>query len=113
VALLILGATGSLVATLALLCAVAIGVYGFFGPFWALPSEFLTGYAAAAGLALINSCGNLAGFVGPYTIGAIAQRTGNAYGGLALAGAVMLAAAGLVLGLRARGTSEKTGLQAG
>jgi ACS family tartrate transporter-like MFS transporter len=112
-ALLVLGATGSLVTTLVLLCAVAIGVYGFFGPFWALPSEFLTGYAAAAGLALINSCGNLAGFVGPYTIGAIAQRTGNAYGGLALAGAVMLAAAALVLALRARGTTEKTGLQAG
>jgi ACS family tartrate transporter-like MFS transporter len=98
-ALLLLGATGSLVTTLALLCAAAIGVYGFFGPFWSLPGEFLTGYAAASGFALINSCGNLAGFAGPYTIGAIAQRTGNAYGGLALAGLVMLAAAALVLRL--------------
>jgi ACS family tartrate transporter-like MFS transporter len=112
-ALLLLGATGSLIATLALLCAAAIGVYGFFGPFWALPGEFLTGYAAASGLALINSCGNLAGFVGPYTIGAIAQRTGSSYGGLALAGLVMLAAAALVLRLpRAPGGSATAlGLQ--
>jgi MFS transporter, ACS family, tartrate transporter len=96
-ALLLLATTGSLVSTLALLCVVGIGVYGFFGPFWALPGEFLTGYAAASGLALINACGNLAGFAAPYTIGAIAQRTGNAYGGLALAGVAMLAAAALVI----------------
>lgn len=98
-ALLLLGTTSSLGVTLALMCAAGIGVYGFFGPFWALPGEFLTGYAAASGLALINSCGNLAGFVGPYTIGALAQHTGNSYAGLALAGAAMLAAAALVLRL--------------
>ena len=70
--LLLLGATEPLVPTVALLCAAGIGVYGFFGPFWALPGDFLTGYAAAAGLALINARGNLAGFVAPSTIGAIA-----------------------------------------
>jgi MFS transporter, ACS family, tartrate transporter len=101
-ALLLLATMGSLVPTLVLLCVVGIGVYGFFGPFWALPGEFLTGYAAASGLALINACGNLAGFFAPYTIGAIAQRTGNAYGGLALAGLAMLAAAALVARLPAK-----------
>jgi ACS family tartrate transporter-like MFS transporter len=95
--LVLLSATTSLFLTLVLLCVTGIGVYGFFGPFWALPGEFLTGYAAASGLALINACGNLAGFVGPYTIGSIAQRTGNPYAGLVLAGCTMLAAAGMLL----------------
>jgi hypothetical protein len=36
------------------------------GPFWPLPSKFLTGAAAAGGIALINSIANLSGFVGPY-----------------------------------------------
>ena len=97
VALVLLGAAHSTSLAVALLSFVAIGVYGFFGPFWALPSGFLTGYSAAAGLALINSVGNLAGFVGPYAIGAISKTTGNLYAGLALAGVFMFAAAILVL----------------
>jgi hypothetical protein len=43
-------------------------------PFWALPTEFLTGFSAAAGIALINSVGNLGAFAGPYMIGAISPR---------------------------------------
>jgi len=97
VALVLLGATHSTFFVVALLSFVAIGVYGFFGPFWALPSGFLTGFSAAAGLALINSAGNLAGFTGPYTIGAIAKRTGNLYAGLAFAGVFMFVSAILVL----------------
>jgi ACS family tartrate transporter-like MFS transporter len=97
VALVLLGAVHSAFLAVVFLSFVAIGVYGFLGPFWALPSEFLSGFSAAAGLALINSTGNLAGFTGPYTIGAIATRTGNLYTGLALAGAFMFAAAILVL----------------
>lgn len=97
VALVLLGSAHSTSLAVALLSFVAIGVYGFFGPFWALPSGFLTGYSAAAGLALINSVGNLAGFVGPYAIGAISKTTGNLYAGLALAGVFMFAAAILVL----------------
>jgi ACS family tartrate transporter-like MFS transporter len=98
-ALMLLGAAHSVSLAVALLCFVAIGVYGFMGPFWALPSGFLTGFSAAAGLALINSAGNLAGFVGPYAIGAISKTTGNLYAGLAIAGVFMFAAAILVLGL--------------
>jgi len=45
--------------TVGLLCLLATGVYSYFAPFWALPSEFLTGYSAAAGIALINSVGAL------------------------------------------------------
>ena len=51
-----------------------------------MPSEFLTGFSAAAGIALINSVGNLSQFAAPYVIGAIAMRTGNLYAGLAIAG---------------------------
>lgn len=97
VALVLLGAAHSTSLAVALLSFVAIGVYGFFGPFWALPSGFLTGFSAAAGLALINSVGNLAGFVGPYAIGAMSKTTGSLYAGLALAGVFMFAAAILVL----------------
>ena len=97
VALLLLSATHSTFLAVVFLSFLAIGVYGFFGPFWALPSGFLTGFSAAAGLALINSAGNLAGFVGPYAIGAISTRTGTLYAGLAFSGIFMFAAALLVM----------------
>jgi MFS transporter, ACS family, tartrate transporter len=96
-ALMLLGAAHSVFLTVVLLSFVAIGVYGCMGPFWTLPSEFLTGFSAAAGIALINSVGNLGGLVGPYTIGAIATRTGNLYGGLVLTGVFLFISATLVL----------------
>jgi ACS family tartrate transporter-like MFS transporter len=96
-ALVLLGAAHSPFLAVVLLSFVAIGVYGLMGPFWALPSEFLTGFSAAAGIALINSVGNLGGLVGPYTIGAIAMRTGSLRGGLALAGVFLFVSAALVL----------------
>ena len=95
--LVLLCATRSPFYSVALLCLLAAGIYSSCGPFWALPSEFLTGYSAAAGIALINSVGNLGGFVGPYTIGRIATRTGNPYGGLAIAGVLLFMSAILVL----------------
>jgi MFS transporter, ACS family, tartrate transporter len=105
VALVLLGTTRSPFCSTALLCLLAVGVLSSLGPFWALPSEFLTGFSAAAGIALINSVGNLGGFVGPFMIGAIATRTGSLYAGLAIAGVPLLLAATLVLLLprRARG----------
>jgi len=96
-ALLLLGTTRSLFNSVALLCLLAAGLYSSFGPFWALPSEFLTGYSAAAGIALINSVGNLGGFAGPYMIGRIATRTGNPYAGLAITGVALFISAILVL----------------
>ena len=96
-ALVLLGATRSPFYSLTLLSILVAGVYSYIGPFWALPSEFLTGYSAAAGIALITSIGNLAGFVGPYMIGAVAMRTGNLYAGLAIAGIPLFISATLVL----------------
>jgi ACS family tartrate transporter-like MFS transporter len=97
IALALLGTTRSPVYSVILLSFLAVGVYSFYGPFWALPSEFLTGFSAAAGIALVNSLGNLGGFAGPYMIGAIATRTGNLYAGLAIAGASLFISAILVL----------------
>ncbi len=96
-ALVMLGATRSPFYSVTLLSFLAAGVYSHFSPFWALPGEFLTGYSAAAGIALINSVGNLGGFAGPYMIGAIAMRTGNLYAGLAIAGVSLFISATLVL----------------
>jgi len=97
IALVLLGTTSSVFFSVALLCLVAAGVYSILGPLWTLPSEFLTGFAAAAGIALINSVGNLGGFAGPYIIGAISMRTGNLYAGLAIAGVSLFISATFVL----------------
>ncbi len=99
-ALLIVGRVTSPVLSIALLALMAIGVDSFFGPFWSLPSRFLTGAAAASGIALINAVGNLGGFVGPYVIGAVSKRTGSTSGGLAFVGVSMIVSALLVLLLR-------------
>jgi len=86
--------------TIALLSLLAIGYCSSLSPFWAMPSEFLTGFSAASGIALINSAGNLGGFAGPSLVGFITQKTGTLYGGLAFAGISLLVAAMLVLLLR-------------
>ena len=72
----------------------AIGLYGTKGPFWSMPAMLLTGTSAAAGLAWINSLGNLGGFFGPSIVGWVKDMTGSFSGGLyALAGFALLAAA--------------------
>jgi MFS transporter, ACS family, tartrate transporter len=91
---------GSLVFSLMLWCVVASCIYSVFGPFWALPSVFLTGSSAAAGIALINSLGNVGGFVGPYAIGAIIKKTGSAQGGLIFVAIALLISAMLILAFR-------------
>lgn len=56
---------------------VAVGAYGSRPSFWPLPSMFLTGAAAATGIALINSLGNLGGYVGPFIVGWLRQSSGG------------------------------------
>ena len=92
--------TGSLFLSLLLWCVVASCIYSVFGPFWALPNVFLTGYSAAAGIALINSLGNVGGFVGPYAIGAIIKKTGSSQGGLIFVAIALLISAMLILAFR-------------
>jgi MFS family permease len=78
----------------------ATGVYAAVPTFWSLPTGFLTGSAAAGGIALINSIGNLGGFVGPYAIGWIKDATGEITLGLVLlaAGPIMAGVATFVMG---------------
>src|SRR5204862_4523064 len=91
---------GSPFLSVLLWCAVAAGIYSVFGPFWSLPSRFLTGASAAAGIAFINSLGNVGGFVGPYVVGAVIKRTGGPQGGLVFAAAALLVSAVLILMFR-------------
>ena len=84
------------------LSIAAIGFYGSKGPFWAMPPMFMTGTAAAASIAWINSIGNLGGFFGPWWVGVMKDATGSYAGGLyglALMGlmAALVAAFGLKL----------------
>ena len=97
VALVSISAAHSIVSSIALLCVAALGIYSVYGPFYSLPSEFLTGFAAASGIALISSVANLGGFVGPYVVGLVRQKTGSLYGGLAFTGVSLFASAALVL----------------
>jgi MFS family permease len=60
---------------LVLITVGAMGIYSVKAPFWPLPPMFLTGSAAAGGIALINSLGNLGGFAGPFVIGLAKQST--------------------------------------
>ena len=83
------------------LAAFALATFGFYGmksPFWPLPSTFLTGTALAAGLALINSLGNFAGYLGPIAVGYAKDATGTFQAGL-----YVLAAAALVSTVTALG----------
>ena len=100
---MLLGAAGLLASGLLLqanpvwamvaLCFCAMGIFSAISPFWELPSAALAGAAAAAGIALINSLGNLGGFVAPYAVGALVDRTGNAVAGLFLLAGVLLVTA--------------------
>jgi ACS family tartrate transporter-like MFS transporter len=64
------------------LCIATMGFYSTKGPFWAMPPMFLTGTAAAASIAWINSIGNLGGFFGPWYVGVMKDMTGSYAGGL-------------------------------
>jgi D-galactonate transporter len=108
-----LGAAGVAVAlyldspylVIAAITVCAIGVFAAIPVIWQLPSAFLTGFGAAAGIALINSFGNLSGFVGPYLAGWLSDLTGSFRPGMfAVAGFMVLS--GVVVLLLGRGTRE-------
>ncbi len=75
------------------LTVATVGILSVLPLFWTLPTGFLRGASAAAGIAVVNSVGNLAGFLSPYMIGAITDATGSAtYGVYAMAGFMTLGA---------------------
>lgn len=85
--------TGGMVA----LTIATAGILSVLPLCWTLPSAFLRGATAAAGIAVINSVGNLAGFLSPYMIGAISDATGTPTMGLYAMAAFMLLGAALVI----------------
>jgi MFS transporter, ACS family, tartrate transporter len=74
------------------LCVAAAGINSMLGVFWALPASFLTGAAAAGGIAVINSIGNLGGFLGPWTMGALKESYGYNGGFIAIASSLIIGA---------------------
>jgi MFS transporter, ACS family, tartrate transporter len=76
------------------------GINAARGIFWTIPPRFLTGMAAAGGLAFINSIGTMGGFVGPYMMGWLTDRTGSYTAGLAAMAGFLLLATALSLSLK-------------
>ena len=81
--------------------ASAFGIWGALGPFWALPTAFLRGTAAAGGVALVNAVGNIGGFVGPTVVGYARDATGSFAAGLWVLAAALVVGAVAVLALPA------------
>jgi MFS transporter, ACS family, tartrate transporter len=87
------GMFGSSFLALAFMSVATIGLYGSKPAFWPMPSVFLTGTAAAGGIAMVNSIGNLGGYVGPFVVGWIKDSTGSFESGLYFLAACALASA--------------------
>jgi ACS family tartrate transporter-like MFS transporter len=95
--LVLAGFAGTVVAVLLALTLVNIGISSAKPPLWSMPTMFLSGSAAAAGIATINSIGNLGGFVGPAMIGWIKDLTGSFQGGLYFVAGLLVLSAVLTL----------------
>ncbi|WP_213074100.1 MFS transporter [Acinetobacter baumannii] len=92
----------NLTLSLICLCIAASGVLTASSLFWMLPTNFLGGVSAAAGIAAVNSFANLAGFCSPYLIGWITTNTGSNAIGMFLITAVLIFGASLVLRVPAK-----------
>jgi ACS family tartrate transporter-like MFS transporter len=84
-----------------------VGISAAKAPLWAMPSMFLSGPGAAAGIALINSIGNLGGFIGPFVIGWLKDKWGSYAAGLYVVGAT-LAVSAVVTVLLSRQTRQRS-----
>ena len=86
--------------TVAFFCLAAAGIGGSLPGFWSLPTSFLSGTTAAAAIGLINSVGNLGGFVGPYVVGRLNTITGSFFGGVVYLSLSIVVGACLIFALR-------------
>ena len=113
IGLVLAGFAGTVVAVLLALSLVNVGISSAKPPLWSIPTMFLSGSAAAAGIATINSIGNLGGFVGPAMIGWIKDLTGSFQGGLIFVAALLVLSAILTLVLaRSQRTSAASAANA-
>lgn len=108
VGLLVAAGANGMLGLIAALTLVNIGISCAKPPLWSMPTAFLTGTAAATGIATINSIGNLGGFFGPAMIGWIKDRTGSFEGGLYFVASLLVISAVVTL-LLAR--SQKASLR--
>jgi len=90
-----------LLPTMIMLSLAMLGLASMLGPFWAFATSFLSGIGAAAGIALVNSVGNVGGFVDPNIIGFAQQTTSGFTGGLVVIGTILAAGGLLVLPMNA------------
>ncbi|WP_341319294.1 MFS transporter [Paraburkholderia sp. IMGN_8] len=97
------GFADTAVAVVLALVVVNVGISAAKAPLWAMPSTFLSGAGAAAGIAMINSIGNLGGFVGPFAIGWLKTVTGGYAAGLYVVAASLAVSAMLALAIGRRG----------
>ena len=88
------------VLAIAALAFVPLGHCASYGPFWSLPTQFLTGPAAAAGLALVTTIANVGGFAGPWLIGLLKSHTGTHRDSFLLLGGLSLVAAFLAFSMK-------------
>ncbi|WP_232519816.1 MULTISPECIES: MFS transporter [Actinosynnema] len=99
---------GSPAATIAVITVTACAIFAALPNFWSVPTQFLSGAAAAAGVALINTVGNIAGFAAPYITGAIHDATGAYTVPMFVVGGFMLLSAILMVVLDRRGRTATT-----
>ena len=92
--------SGSFWLSVAAMAVAITGINGARAIFWTIPPRFLTGMAAAGGLAFINSIGTTGGFVGPYVMGWLTDETGSFSAGLAAMSGFLILAAVLAWSLR-------------
>ena len=105
---------GSALGVILALALSAAGTMGSIPVFWSLPPRFMSGTALAAGLALINSIANLAGYFAPQFLGAIKTGTGSYSSGLFIIAAVEFVAVALILAfIRKDTTAAPAGVESG
>jgi nitrate/nitrite transporter NarK len=83
-----------------------MGVFSAIPVFWSLPTTFLSGFAAAGAIALINSLGSLGGLFGPSLVGRVRDLTGGFAGSLTSIAVVLVASAALAVSLRQSPANE-------
>nr|WP_315426185.1 MFS transporter [uncultured Albidiferax sp.] len=99
---------GDVTLAMAALSLATMGILTCLPLFWTLPTSMLRGSAAAAGIALINAVGNLAGFVSPFMVGSVKDATGSTTAGLyVLAASLFLGGILVLLATRVRHQSAK------
>ena len=102
------GIGANLFVALLVLSLAAMTVHSYIPVFWQLPTSFLTEAAAAACVGMINSFGNLGGFVGPYVVGYLTDRTGTYSAGIAYLGSMSFLGALLILWVKAGTPKNKS-----